>query len=108
MRLRRINLRLRTGLILVAVSAVPLSYADWARRRWAYCWMRQAQYAAEEARCVGEAAAAVGRPPIRNYSDAVGWREIAESFRHKKWKWRLETLRFWEPPELAEAKTEGS
>jgi hypothetical protein len=100
MNIRRLRFRLRTVLILVAISAVVFSYAGQARRRWAYCWMREGAYASFERHHRAKASL-----PISPYREEH--RKLAERNGRYKWMWRREAFRFWEPPELAESATLG-
>ncbi len=96
MQFRRIRSRLRTALILVAISAVIFSYAGQAWRRWAYCWMREGVHASFEKQALVRAT--VAKDPYRDQE-----LKVAERNGRYKWMWRWQALRFWEPPELAES-----
>jgi hypothetical protein len=100
MQFRRMRFRLRTVLILVAISAVVFSYVGQARRRWAYCWMQEGTYASFEKQ--HRAQASIPNSPYREES-----RKLAERNGRYKWMWRWQAFRFWEPPELAESATLG-
>ena len=91
MRSARFRLRLRTGLVLVAFLAIPLSFARNATRRFQFCWQQQAMFAAIEQR--------LGAMGTR----AVHAEEAAVAYRWRKWRYRWEALRFWEPSELVES-----
>jgi len=98
----RFRLRLSTGLVLVAFLAIPLSFARNATRRVQFCWQQQAVFAAIEQRmrALGTRSvyAGVAAPSVRKY--AV---EAAAAYRWRKWRYRWEALRFWEPSELVES-----
>ena len=91
MRSARFRLRLSTGLVLVAFLAIPLSFARNATRRFQFCWQQQAMFAAIEQRM-----RAMGTRSVY----AV---EAAAAYRWRKWRYRWEALRFWEPSELVES-----
>ncbi len=91
----RLRLRLRTGLLVVAMLAIPLSFANNAIRRFRFCWRQQAQFAAIEQGAWTLAA----RPGNR----AVHAEDAAIAYRQRKWIYRWEAIRFWEPAELIES-----
>ena len=97
MRSARFRLRLRTGLVLVAFLAIPLSFARNATRRFQFCWQQQAMFAAIEQRLGAMGTRAVHAESTR----AVHAEEAA--YRWRKWRYRWESLRFWEPSELIES-----
>lgn len=95
MRSARFRLRLRTGLMLVAILAIPLSFANNATRRFQFCWQQQAMFAATEQR-MWAMASRPKNPPVHA-------EEAAAAYRWRKWRYRWEALRFWEPSELIES-----
>ena len=94
MRAVRFRLRLRTGLILVGVMAIPLSFANNATRRFRYCWRQQAIFASHEQKFWAIAS---------NNKRVVHAEEAAVAYGGRKWLYRWESLRFWEPYELIES-----
>ena len=94
MRAVRFRLRLRTGLMLVAVLAIPLSFANNATRRFRYCWRQQAIFASHEQKFWAIAS---------SNKRVVHAEEAAVAYGGRKWLYRWESLRFWEPYELIES-----
>jgi hypothetical protein len=94
MRPVRFRLRLRTGLMLVAVLAIPFSFANNATRRFRYCWRQQAIFASDEQKFWAIAS---------SNKRVVHAEEAAVAYRGRKWQYRREALRFWEPYELIES-----
>jgi hypothetical protein len=94
----RPRFRLRSLLIMVALSALVAAYAGQARQRWVFCWERATKYALREGyyRGIG---AAVGRP---GYTLTASEQRKADYSRRAKWKYRWAAFRFWEPMVLIE------
>jgi hypothetical protein len=88
-------MRLRTVLLMVAALAVPFSFAGNATRRFQYCWERQGMFSAFEQRMW----AAASRPNNR----VTHAEEAAIAYGRRKWRYRWEAFRFWEPHELIES-----
>jgi hypothetical protein len=101
MRFRRMQFRLCTVLVLVAISAVALSYVGQARRRWDYCWPLQCSHAFRESQFHIRATTSKS-PYIREM-----YRKLEVQNGRLKWMWRREAFRFWEPSELAESASRG-
>jgi hypothetical protein len=95
MRRDRFRMKLRTVLFVVAASAVVFSFAGSATRRWSFCWRQQAMFARFERQMLAIAA----RPNNR----VVHAGEAAIAYGHRKWRYRWEAFRFWEPYELIES-----
>jgi hypothetical protein len=88
-------MQLRTGLMLLAALALPLSFARNATHRFRFCWQQQAMFAAQEQRMWAMTSWPKNRP--------VHAEEAANDSRRRKWRYRWEALRFWEPSELIES-----
>jgi hypothetical protein len=82
-------------MLLVAALAIPLSLASNATRRFQFCWEQQAKFASQERRMWANAS--------RRTKRAVHAREAAIAYSHRKWRYRWEAFRFWEPYELIES-----
>ena len=95
MRSARFRLRLLTGLMVVAILALPLSFANNAARRFRFCWQQQAMFSAVEQGMWTMASRPKNRP--------VHAEEAAIAYHRRKWVYRWEALRFWEPSELIES-----
>lgn len=82
--------------MLVAILALPLSFANNAARRFRFCWQQQAMFATHEQRAWTMATWPKSRRPVHA-------KEAAIAYRRRKWLYRWEALRFWEPSELIES-----
>jgi hypothetical protein len=96
MRRASFRMRLRTGFMLVAVLAIPLSFANNAIRRFQFCWQQQAMFAEHE-----QSAWTMASRPPKNRPDHA--EESAIACGRRKWQYLWEALRFWEPYELIES-----
>jgi hypothetical protein len=101
MRLPRIRLRLRTLLVLIALSAIAFSYAGQARRRWVYCRAQEKAWASYEQTHLK--LASLPNPPNPEFRRLCI--ECANKGRKMRLAFRWAAFRFWEPPELAESET---
>jgi hypothetical protein len=81
--------------MLMAILAIPFSFTNNAARRLRFCWEQQARFAAVEQRMWAMASWPKNRP--------VHAEESAVEYRRRKWRYRWEAVRFWEPSELIES-----